>query len=78
MNHLWFIEAKNNATQAKTELEQAKLKISHLEKELKEKEPQAQKAQKDGRELLSSLESAKKTAQDLNVWKYWKFSLSAL
>ncbi|CAG8742515.1 18492_t:CDS:10, partial [Racocetra fulgida] len=59
-------EAKNNATQAKTELEQAKLKISHLEKELKEKEPQAQKAQKDGRELLSSLESAKKTAQDLN------------
>ncbi|CAG8747112.1 24490_t:CDS:10, partial [Racocetra persica] len=62
-----IIEAKNNATQAKTELEQAKLKISHLEKELKEKEPQAQKAQKDGRELLSSLESAKKTAQDLNA-----------
>ncbi|KAF0485005.1 putative nuclear condensin complex subunit Smc2 [Gigaspora margarita] len=60
-------EAKNNATQAKTELEQAKLKISHLEKELKEKEPQAQKAQKDGRGLLSTLESARKTAQDLHA-----------
>ncbi|CAG8465644.1 10085_t:CDS:10, partial [Dentiscutata heterogama] len=60
-------EAKNNATQAKTELEQAKLKISHLEKELKEKEPQAQKAQKDGKGLLSTLESAKKTAQNLHA-----------
>ncbi|RIB07698.1 nuclear condensin complex subunit Smc2 [Gigaspora rosea] len=37
------------------------------EKELREKEPQAQKAQKDGRGLLSTLESARKTAQDLHA-----------
>ncbi|CAG8741299.1 5686_t:CDS:2, partial [Acaulospora morrowiae] len=58
-------EAKNNATHALTEIEQAKLKISHLTKELKEKEPQALKAQRDNRGLLGSLELAKKSKQDL-------------
>ncbi|RHZ52104.1 hypothetical protein Glove_465g30 [Diversispora epigaea] len=60
-------EAKNNAAQALTEIEQAKLKISHLKKELNEKEPQAVKAKNDNRGLLNSLELAKRSMQDLQT-----------
>ncbi|CAG8514249.1 5838_t:CDS:10 [Acaulospora colombiana] len=60
-------EAKNNVTQALTEIEQAKLKASHLTKELKEKEPQALKAQRDNRGLINNLEFAKRSKQELEA-----------
>lgn len=63
----YYLEAKNNAAQALTEIEQAKLKVSHLRKELNEKEPQAVKAKNDNRGLLYNLESAKGSIQDLQV-----------
>ncbi|KAG9296374.1 hypothetical protein G9A89_014966 [Geosiphon pyriformis] len=59
--------AKNSATQASTEVEQAKIKISHLKRELKEKEPQARKALKDGQWMLRDLENGKKTLQELQT-----------
>lgn len=43
---------------ARTEVEQAKLRISSLEKEVKTKEPQARKAEKEGAGLIKQLESA--------------------
>ncbi|CAG8530149.1 10347_t:CDS:10 [Diversispora eburnea] len=49
------------------EIEQAKLKISHLKKELNEKEPQAVKAKNDNWELLNSLELTKRSMQDLQT-----------
>jgi structural maintenance of chromosome 2 len=63
-----YIEARNNASHALTEIEQAKLKISHLKKELKEKEPLARKAKNDSQGLLKDYESAKKAVQDLTVY----------
>jgi structural maintenance of chromosome 2 len=62
-----YIEARNNASHALTEIEQAKLKISHLNKELNEKEPLAIKAVNDNQGLLKDYESAKKVVQNLTV-----------
>jgi len=62
-----YVKARDNASHALTEIGQAKLKISHLKKELKEKEPLAKKAQSDSQGLLKDYESAKKAAQDLTV-----------
>lgn len=62
-----LLEAKSNSTQALTEIEQAKLKISHLKKELKEKEPLAAKAARDSTGILSDLESSRVEAQQLQI-----------
>ena len=48
-------EAKARLAQAGTEAEQAKVKIGLAEKELKEKEPRAKKAGKEGEGLLKEL-----------------------
>ncbi|PWN31045.1 putative SMC2-chromosome segregation protein [Jaminaea rosea] len=50
---------------ARTEVEQAKLRISSLEKEVKTKEPQARKAEKEGAGLLKQLETAQAEAEKL-------------
>lgn len=54
-------EAKARLAAAGTEAEQAKVKIGLAEKELKEKEPRAKKAEKDGEGLVKEL--AAKRAQ---------------
>jgi structural maintenance of chromosome 2 len=66
-NFMIYIEARKNAFHALTEIEQAKVKISHLKKELNVKEPLAIKAANDNQDLLNDYELAKKTAQDLMV-----------
>lgn len=53
-------EAKARLAAAGTEAEQAKVKIGLAEKELKEKEPRAKKAEKDGEGLIKEL-AAKRT-----------------
>ena len=58
-------EARNRMTSAGTEQEQAKLKISHLEKRIKEDEPRAKKAREQNAGLLSGLETLRKQAQKL-------------
>lgn len=58
-------EAKAAEGKAGTEIEQAKLRIGHLEKEIKTKEPQAKKAEKDGAGLLKQLEAAKAHVEKL-------------
>ncbi|KAM5435873.1 Structural maintenance of chromosomes protein 2 [Microsporum ferrugineum] len=58
-------DARNRASAAATEQEQAKLKISHLEKRIKEEEPRAKKAVEQNKGLLKDLESLKKQAQKL-------------
>ena len=50
-------EAKNRASAASTEQEQAKLKISHLEKQIKEDEPRAKKAKEQNSGLMKDLEA---------------------
>ncbi|RGB44102.1 putative nuclear condensin complex subunit Smc2 [Rhizophagus diaphanus] len=60
-------EVRNNESHALTEIEQAKLKISHLNKELNEKEPLAIKAVNDNQGLLKDYESAKKVVQNLTT-----------
>ncbi|KAF2149959.1 SMC2-like protein [Myriangium duriaei CBS 260.36] len=62
-------DARNRASAAATEQEQAKLKIDHFTKRIKEDEPRAKKAEKDNAGLLKDLESlrvqAKKIENDL-------------
>ncbi|QGI77304.1 hypothetical protein CEK25_004033 [Fusarium fujikuroi] len=58
-------DAKNRATTAATEQEQAKIKIAHLEKRVKEEEPRAKKAKEQNADLLRDLEGLKTQAQKL-------------
>ncbi|KAF2999874.1 Structural maintenance of chromosomes protein 2 [Curvularia kusanoi] len=58
-------DARNRVSAAATEQEQAKLKISHLEKQIKEDEPKAKKAKQQNSGLLNDLEVLKSQAQKL-------------
>lgn len=58
-------DARNRATAAVTEQEQAKIKIAHLEKRIKEEEPRAKKAKEQNAGLLQELEGLKSQAQKL-------------
>lgn len=55
-------EARNRVSAAATEQEQAKLKISHLEKRVKEDEPRAKKAKDQNSGLLKDLEGLRSQA----------------
>ncbi len=57
--------AKDVASKAGTEVEQAKLKISHLETRIKEDEPRAKKAEKENAGLLKDLELLRSQAGKL-------------
>nr|DBA11433.1 TPA_inf: SMC2 [Testicularia cyperi] len=59
--------ARAEESSAGTEIEQAKLRIGHLEKEVKQKEPLAKKAQKEAAGLMSDLESSRATVTDLEA-----------
>ncbi|PWN52575.1 putative SMC2-chromosome segregation protein [Violaceomyces palustris] len=58
-------EARALESNAGTEIEQSKLRIGHLEKELKVKEPLAKKAEKEGAGLLKELSLAREAVQSL-------------
>ena len=58
-------DARNRSSAASTGQEQAKLKISHLEKRIKEEEPRAKKAKEQNAGLLNDLEGLRSQAQKL-------------
>ncbi|KAJ5907607.1 hypothetical protein N7495_000289 [Penicillium taxi] len=58
-------DARNRASTATTEQEQAKLKIAHSEKRIKEEEPRAKKAKEQNLGLLRDLEGLKSQAKKL-------------
>lgn len=58
-------DARNRASNAATEQEQAKLKISNFEKRIKEEEPRARKAKEQNSGLLKDLEGLKSQAKKL-------------
>lgn len=58
-------DARNRATTAVTEQEQAKIKMAHLEKRIKEEEPRAKKAKEQNAGLLKDLDGLKTQAQKL-------------
>jgi len=58
-------DARNRASAASTEQEQAKLKMTHLEKRIKEEEPRAKKAKEQNAGLLNDLEGLRSHAQKL-------------
>ncbi|KAL4818944.1 RecF/RecN/SMC [Aspergillus spinulosporus] len=58
-------DARNRASNAATEQEQAKLKIAHLEKRIKEEEPRAKKAKEQNSGLLKELEGLRSQAKKL-------------
>jgi structural maintenance of chromosome 2 len=58
-------DARNRASAAATEQEQAKLKISHLEKQVKEDEPKAKKAKEQNSGLIKDLEVLRSQAKKL-------------
>ena len=60
-------DARNRASAAATEQEQAKLKISHLEKRIKEDEPRAKKAKEQNSGLLKDLEKLRAQAKRLEI-----------
>ncbi|THZ29678.1 putative nuclear condensin complex subunit Smc2 [Aureobasidium pullulans] len=60
-------DARNRLSAASTEQEQAKLKISHLEKRLKEDEPRAKKAEKENAGLLKELDGLRSHAKKLEA-----------
>lgn len=60
-------DARNRVSIAATEQEQAKLKISHMEKRIKEDEPRAKKAKEQNSGLLKDLETLKAQAKKLEA-----------
>ncbi|TKA70387.1 hypothetical protein B0A49_03746 [Cryomyces minteri] len=60
-------DARNRASAASTRQEQAKLKISHLEKSIKEEEPRAKKAKEQNSGLLKDLEGLRVQAKKLEA-----------
>ncbi|TGO59182.1 hypothetical protein BCON_0047g00200 [Botryotinia convoluta] len=58
-------DARNRISAASTEQEQAKLKIAHLEKRIKEEEPRSKKAKEQNAGLLGDLEGLRSQAQKL-------------
>lgn len=60
-------EARNRQSAATTEQEQGKLKITHLEKQVKEDEPKAKKAKEQNSGLLKELEAQKSQAKKLEA-----------
>lgn len=58
-------DARNRVSAAATEQEQAKLKISHLEKRIKEDEPRAKKAKEQNSGLFKDLEGLRSQAKKL-------------
>jgi hypothetical protein len=58
-------DAKAQLTAAGTEAEQAKVKIGLAEKEIKEKEPRAKKAEKEGEGLLTELDSKRNNVEKI-------------
>lgn len=60
-------EAKNRLAAAGTEAEQAKVMIAVLERDLKDKEPKAKKAAKDGEGLTKEVASARKRLEELQA-----------
>lgn len=60
-------DARNQASAAATEQEQNKLKIAHLEKQIKEDEPKAKKAKEQNSGLLRELEALKLQAKKLEA-----------
>lgn len=58
-------DARNRVSAAATEQEQAKLKISHLEKRIKEDEPRAKKAKQQNSGLLKDLDGLRSHAKKL-------------
>ena len=58
-------DAKAQLAAAGTEAEQAKVKIGLAEKEIKEKEPRAKKAEKEGEGLLRELETKRGDVEKL-------------
>ncbi|EPE33084.1 P-loop containing nucleoside triphosphate hydrolase [Glarea lozoyensis ATCC 20868] len=56
-------DARNRVSAASTEQEQAKLKMSHLEKRIKDEEPRAKKAKEQNGDLLKDLEGLRSQAQ---------------
>lgn len=57
--------ARDQSSKAGTEIEQGKLKISHLQARIKEDEPRAKKAEKENAGLLSDLEALRSQASRL-------------
>jgi len=60
-------DARNRASTASTEQEQAKLKISHLEQRIREEEPRAKKAKEQNSGLIKDLEGLKSQAKKLEA-----------
>ncbi|MCJ1356867.1 MAG: Structural maintenance of chromosomes protein 2 [Icmadophila ericetorum] len=60
-------DARNRVSTASTEQEQAKLKITHLEKRIKEDEPRAKKAKEQNSTLLKDLEGLRTQAKKLET-----------
>ena len=60
-------DARNRVSAAATEQEQAKLKITHLEKRIKEDEPRAKKAKEQNSGLLKDLENLRNHAKKLQA-----------
>ncbi|KAF7879980.1 uncharacterized protein EAF02_007617 [Botrytis sinoallii] len=58
-------DARNRMSAASTEEEQAKLKITHLQKRVKEEEPRSKKAKEQNAGLLGDLEGLRSQAQKL-------------
>lgn len=60
-------DARNRASAAATEQEQAKLKIAHFQKRIKDEEPRARKAMEQNSGLLKDVEGLRKQAKKLEA-----------
>jgi len=64
-------DAKNQSTSIASETQQAKLKLGHLNSELKELEPKAKKMEKENGDVQKTLEDTKKTIAVIEVYLHF-------
>jgi structural maintenance of chromosome 2 len=62
--------AKQLLSTTTSEAQQLKLRLSHLQKEIKSEEPKANKAKKENSSLLNQMENGKKTLEMINVYLF--------
>lgn len=61
------LDAKKEASEANSNIQKLKMRLTHLEKELKADEPKARQAKKDNQALVNEMESNKKVLEMVTV-----------
>lgn len=63
----FFLDAKKQESQFQAQIQQGKLRLTHMKKELSESMPKAKRAEKEHASLISEMERTKNDVERLQV-----------